>query len=132
MVNKERPVNLKLTSIHFPMPAITSILHRITGVVLFFFIPFLLWLTWYSLSSEQSFNNIKTFMSLFSFRFFLWVFISALFYHIVAGIRHLFMDIHIGETLKGGRYSAWFIFILSAVVIILLGIYLLIGFNFTL
>ena len=128
-MNRERPVNLNIATIKFPMTAITSILHRLTGILLFLFVPFVLWVASFSLSSEQNFNVLKAVMAMFWLRFVLWIFISALFYHIVAGVRHLLMDLHLGESRKGGMYGAWFVFLFSVIVIVLLGIYLLIGFN---
>lgn len=125
----ERPVNLDITSMKFPITAIVSIFHRLTGLLLFFFIPFILWLTWYSLSSEARFNTLKHYMDFFWLRLVAWVFISALFYHLVAGVRHLLMDLHIGESLKGGRMGAWLILCINVIVIVLLGIYILVGFN---
>ena len=128
-MDKERPVNLNVMSMKFPVTAMTSIAHRLSGVLLFLFIPCLLWITWYSLSSQANFEHLKHFMDCFWLRLVAWVFVSSLFYHIVAGVRHLLMDLHIGVSLKGGRFGAWFIAIFSAVVIILLGVYMLLGFN---
>ncbi|MGL1161857.1 succinate dehydrogenase, cytochrome b556 subunit, partial [Vibrio parahaemolyticus] len=43
-VNKQRPVNLDLTTIRFPVTAIASILHRVSGVITFVAVGILLWL----------------------------------------------------------------------------------------
>jgi len=129
IVSKNRPVNLNIISMKFPITAMTSILHRATGLLLFLFIPYVLWLLWYSLSSEQHFAVLSHYMSYFILRFVVWVFMSALFYHLVAGIRHLLMDCHIGDTLRGGRLGAWFVMVFTWAVIIFLGIYILIGFD---
>ncbi len=128
-VKTERPINLKITSMKFPITAIVSIFHRLTGLLLFFFIPFVLWLAWYSLSSESRFNSLKHYMDYFWLRFVAWAFISALFYHLVAGVRHLLMDLGFGESLQGGRFGAWLIFVVNVIVIVLLGVYILVGFN---
>ncbi|MBV8802224.1 MAG: succinate dehydrogenase, cytochrome b556 subunit, partial [Gammaproteobacteria bacterium] len=42
-MNIQRPKNLNLFTIRFPVPAIASILHRISGFILFLLIPFMLW-----------------------------------------------------------------------------------------
>lgn len=128
-MSKNRPVNLNILSMKFPITAMTSILHRATGLLLFLFIPYVLWLLWYSLSSQQHFAVLSHYMSYFILRFVVWVFMSALFYHLVAGIRHLLMDCHIGDTLRGGRLGAWFVMVFTWAVIIFLGIYILIGFD---
>lgn len=125
----DRPVNLNVMSMRFPMTAIVSILHRLSGVLLFFMIPCLLWLLWYSLSSQANFNHMKHFMDYFWLRFAAWAFVSALLLHVVAGVRHLLMDMHIADSLGGGRFAAWLVIIVSAVFIIAMGVYILFGFN---
>lgn len=128
-MSKNRPVNLNIPSMKFPITALVSIMHRLSGLLLFLFIPYVLWLLWYSLNSPQSFDVLKGYMDSFILRFVVWLFISSLFYHLVAGIRHLLMDLHIGDTLRGGRLGAWFVFIVNWGVIIFLGIYILFGFD---
>jgi succinate dehydrogenase / fumarate reductase cytochrome b subunit len=124
-VRKDRPVNLNLFTIHFPIPAIVSILHRISGVILFLFIPFMLWGLNVSLKSEQDFTNLqaslKTSMCL---KVWVWCVLAAFIFHFVAGIRHLLMDVHIGDELKSGRVSAYLTFIISILLMILAGIWL--------
>jgi len=126
-VNKGRPVNLNLMTIQFPVTAIASILHRFSGVLLFLFIPVFLWAFGFSLNSEQCFNHLAHLMSYFWVRFVVWVFLSTLVFHLLAGIRHLLMDIHLGESLRWGRIGAWFVLLLSIVVIVLMGICLFWG-----
>ncbi len=110
---------------HFPMPAIVSILHRISGVILFLFIPFMLWGLNLSLKSEQDFMDIQSAMSSSNcLKFFIWCGLAAFIFHFIAGIRHLLMDVHIGDALKGGRLSAQITMILSIVLMILAGIWL--------
>jgi succinate dehydrogenase / fumarate reductase, cytochrome b subunit len=111
------------------MTAIVSILHRMTGILLFLFIPCLLWLLWYSLSSAQNFQHLQHYMDYFWLRFAAWVFISALIYHLVAGIRHLLMDMHVGDSLGGGRFGAWLVMAIGFVLIVAIGVYILCGFN---
>jgi len=123
-VIKERPVNLNLLTIQFPMPAIVSILHRLSGVLLFFFIPALLCLFQQSLLSQKGFQAIHATMDTLWVKFVLWVFLSALIYHFIAGIRHMLLDMEIGESLQGGRLGANITLIVSILLIILTGIWL--------
>lgn len=116
-----RPVFLNLMQIKFPMPAIVSILHRISGVALFLLLPLLLWMLSRSLASPDTFEALKVNAPL---KFFSWVTLSALYYHVVAGVRHIIMDCGIGESLKGGRGGAIIVMALSALGIIFLGIWL--------
>ncbi len=123
-MDKKRPVNLDLTKFRFPLPAITSIIHRITGVALFVGVWFLLWALEASLTSEQSFNELKAFFDGFFVKIFFWGIAAALLYHLVAGVKHLLMDIGIGETLEGGVKGAKITIAASAVLILLAGILL--------
>lgn len=120
----KRPVNLNLLKIRFPAAAIVSILHRVSGVIVFLLLPLLLWLLSQSLASVATFNALHADLMQPGLKFFVWALLSALLYHFVAGIRHLFMDAGIGETLIGGKLSAYLVFALSAMGIILLGVWL--------
>ncbi len=119
-----RPVNLNLLTIKFPLPAIASILHRLTGLLLFIFIPFLLWALQTSLASSGSYQDLITYLSNPFSKFIIWVFIVSFTYHLFAGIRHLIQDIGWGESLKAGRSSAYLIIILTFFVAISVGIWL--------
>jgi succinate dehydrogenase / fumarate reductase cytochrome b subunit len=121
-VNSKRPVNLDLTQFKFPLPAITSIIHRITGVILFIGIAILLWGFDLSLTSEQGFNQLAAVMEGFFPKVILWGIVSALLYHLVAGIKHLLMDLGIGETLEGSVYGAKATLVISAILIVLAGV----------
>ena len=123
-VKKQRPKNLNLLTIHFPIPAIVSILHRISGIILFLLLPFVLWGLNMSLSSQQEFDTVYRCLTSPFAKFIIWCCLSALLYHLVAGIRHLFMDAGVGEELKSGRISAILTFIISAVLILLAGIWI--------
>ena len=121
---KQRPVNLDLSTIKLPLTAIVSITHRLSGVVLFLGFGLLLYLLEFSLRSEASFTVIVEKMESFVFRFLIWVCLSALIYHVVAGIRHLFMDMGIGDTKNCGKTTAFFSICISSVLISLLGVWL--------
>lgn len=123
-MKKRRPVNLDLTTIKFPPSAIVSILHRVSGIIVFLFIPFLLCMLEKSLSSGEHFNDLALTFAMPINRFFLWVFLSGLIYHLIAGIRHLLMDAHIAEGLKSGRMTAYATMIISFILIVLAGIWL--------
>lgn len=119
-----RPVNLDLTKFHFPLPAITSILHRISGVLLFAGTAVLLWLFAETLSSEQGFNRVQQWLDMTAVKLLTWVILSALLYHLIAGLRHLLMDAGIGETLRGGRTGAVLIIVFSVISMALAGVWI--------
>jgi succinate dehydrogenase / fumarate reductase cytochrome b subunit len=121
-VNDKRPVNLDLSTIKFPVTAIASITHRVTGVAIFLALPILLWMLDRSLASPESFADLKELMmTSLLVKLVVWAILSVLLYHLVAGIRHLIMDIGVGESLEGGRRGAKLTYIISAVLILLVG-----------
>ena len=124
-MNDKRPVNLDLSTIKFPVTAIASITHRVTGVAIFLALPILLWMLDRSLASPESFADLKELMmtSLLVKLVVLGI-LSVLLYHLVAGIRHLIMDTGVGESLEGGRRGAKLAFIISAVLILLVGVWI--------
>ena len=118
-----RPKNLNLFTIHFPIPAIVSILHRVSGAFLFLLIPFILWALSFSLT-DTGYENLQQWLGMTSVKCIFWILFVPFCFHLVAGIRHLLSDIHIGDTLKMGRTTAILTFIISALLIILAGIWL--------
>lgn len=117
-MNKQRPVNLDLSTIKFPITAIVSITHRITGVVLLGGILVLMWMLDASLTSEESFNELRQLMANPLAKVVLWGVLAALAYHLVMGIRHMFMDLGIGESLKGGQAGAKLALVLAIVLML--------------
>ena len=122
-VKSQRPVNLDLRTIKLPITAYTSILHRISGVILFVGIAVLLFALDTSLSSEEGFEQVKSYLTSPLAKLIVWGLLSALLYHLVAGIRHLSMDMGYGETLQGGILGSKIVFIVSAVLILLTGVW---------
>lgn len=120
-VQKKRPVNLNLLTVKFPLPAITSILHRISGFALFLFIPFILWMLQASLASPETFASLHTLLTAIPAKLVLIFLFAGLFYHLFAGVRHLLMDAQIGETLKGANRGAILVLVLSALFTIVTG-----------
>ena len=108
MVEKKRPINLDIGTMRLPITAYVSILHRVSGVVTFFALAILLWLLDESLSSQQSLDSLKETLTQPIARIVVWASLVALLYHLVAGIRHLLMDLGVGEeSFQIGRISAW-------------------------
>lgn len=120
----KRPVNLNLFTIKFPITAIVSILHRASGAILFLLIPFLLWLFDTSLASEGNFIELQAILVNPLVKILIWLILAAFFYHLLAGIRHMVMDLGFAESLQAGRFSSWLVIILTLILIILTGIWL--------
>jgi succinate dehydrogenase / fumarate reductase cytochrome b subunit len=123
-VNNPRPINLNLFTIKFPIPAIVSILHRLSGLFLFLVIPLLLWVLEFSLSSAENFQSLRDDLGTSSAKIVLLLLMSPFFYHFVAGIRHLLMDMEIGVEHKSGRLTAILTFIFTFLLIFLAGFYI--------
>lgn len=121
---KARPVYLNLCRIRLPLPAIVSILHRISGVIIFLGLPLLLYLLSQSLGSQDSFDRLSVILAKPIMKLLVWIILAATTGHFLAGIRHLLMDMGIGESLRGGRTSAYTVVIVTAVAVILLGMWI--------
>lgn len=124
IVNKKRPVNLDLGTMKFPPMAIVSILHRVSGVILFLLLPFMICFLGESIQSEQTFNLLKIKLAEPSYKILLWAFSAALVYHIIAGIRHMVMDLGVGEDLCTGRLTSILVIVLAVISTIFLGIWI--------
>lgn len=122
-VSDKRPVNLDLNAFSFPLPAIASITHRISGVALFIGVGILIYLLGESLESAESFAELKETLTSPFAKFIVWGVLSFLIYHSVAGVKHLLMDAGIGETLEGGVKGAKITFAVSIVLILLGGLW---------
>ena len=118
-----RPKNLNLLTIRFPLPAIVSILHRISGVVLFLLIPVFLLLFDISLT-WSGYELLQDWMSSIYIKTLAWFIFIPFCYHLVAGIRHLLSDINIGDSLKGGRIGSLLVFLITFILVILAGIWI--------
>lgn len=124
MLNKKRPVNLALTTFKFPPMAIASILHRLTGLFLAFLIPFTVYLFSCSLQSETSFKAVQGCLSHPVTKLGVWAGLSALAYHLLAGIRHMIMDLGYGEDVNSARLASTATMALGAFVSFLMGLWL--------
>jgi len=120
-LRQPRPVYLNLLTIKLPLAGFVSILHRITGLILFLFIPFALWILYHSLHSETDFVFLTLNLKKPFFKILLWIGLSALGYHLLAGLRHLLADLHIGTSKQGGTNSAAIVLILAITLSTLIG-----------
>ncbi len=123
MNQPSRIKNLNLFTIHFPLPAIVSILHRVSGVILFLLIPFMLLVLSWSLT-ESGFEMLQRWLNSFYLRTLCWLLLIPFIFHLVAGIRHLLSDIGLGDSLKAGRLTAQLTFVVSILLVLLVGIWL--------
>jgi succinate dehydrogenase / fumarate reductase cytochrome b subunit len=117
-VKSNRPINLSLDqviAVNSKSPiAMASILHRISGIVLFLLVPVMLCILQTSLSSPEGFESV--FKNGF-LRFVAWIFVAATAYHFVMGVKHLFADMGMNEEFKSGKTAAIVSFVIAFVLI---------------
>ncbi len=85
---------------------------------------YLLYLLDLALQSETGFAEARALLQAPAGKVALWVTLVALSYHFLAGIKHLLLDFHIGDSLAGGRRASWLALVLSALAAIGLGVWL--------
>ena len=119
----DRPVHLNLVVFRWPLAAAASIAHRITGVIAFVGIGFMLYALEGALSSPAGFAETVELMRSPLARFIAFGLLSVVGYHFVAGIKHLLLDMHVGDSLEGGQFAAKVTLVLGLVVVILAGVW---------
>ncbi|GAB7529919.1 hypothetical protein PS3A_23300 [Pseudomonas sp. 3A(2025)] len=77
-----------------------------------------------SLASEEGFGEVKACLTSPLAKLVIWGLLSALLYHLVAGVRHLIMDAGVGETLEGGKLGSKIVIVVSVVLIVLAGVWI--------
>jgi succinate dehydrogenase / fumarate reductase cytochrome b subunit len=108
-----------LTAYRLPLAGRVSILHRVSGMLLFIFLPFLLYLFDQSLTSELSFEVFKGIFSNIIVKLIALVLAWAFLFHFCAGIRHLVMDInHSAVSKEKGKQSSVIVFVVSSILTI--------------
>ncbi len=124
-VKKPRPefrnigVGQILTAYRLPLAGRVSILHRVSGALLFVSLPFLLYLFDQSLTSEISFETFKLFLSNIVVKLITLVLAWAFLFHFCAGVRHLVMDTnHEAVTKENGKRTSIVVFVVSSVLTI--------------
>ncbi|HMO49472.1 MAG TPA: succinate dehydrogenase, cytochrome b556 subunit [Rubrivivax sp.] len=115
---KERPVyrNIHVSQIvryRLPLAGMVSILHRVSGGLLFLLLPFVIWLFDNSLTSEISFDRFASvftsgvgFLPAWFIKLVCFGLIWAYLHHFIAGVRHVWMDITHSVSKEQGRHSA--------------------------
>ena len=119
---KPRPKYLNLFQIRLPVAGMVSIMHRVSGAVLFLFLPFLLTLFEMSLESAQTFNRFKATMSHWMIKLIVIGLAWAYLHHLCAGIRHLALDLHYGLELPGARSSSYLVLAVSIALTVVAGV----------
>jgi succinate dehydrogenase / fumarate reductase cytochrome b subunit len=130
-MTRQRPGTMRLldaVKYRLPLAGVVSILHRVSGLLMFVLLPFIVWLFDVSLSSEASYESFTSafgagigfvpgwFVKLVSLSL-IWAFL----HHFIAGVRHLWMDMTHSVTKEQGHSSAVVTMAASLVLTLLLG-----------
>jgi succinate dehydrogenase / fumarate reductase, cytochrome b subunit len=130
---KSRPVyrNIHITDLrHYRLPpaGIVSILHRVSGALMFVLMPFIIWMFDTSLTSEISYSQFTSvfaggagFVPGWFFKLVALALIWAYLHHFIAGVRHLWMDATHAVTKEFGHSSALFTLVVSVLLTLVLG-----------
>ncbi|MES2162830.1 MAG: succinate dehydrogenase, cytochrome b556 subunit [Pseudomonadota bacterium] len=115
---KERPEfrNIHVTELsnyRMPLAALVSILHRISGFMMFALLPFVLYLLEQSLRSEISFAYYQGIVSYPLVKLIILALVWGYMHHFCAGVRHLVMDAHIGLDKDSARKSSAGVLVVS-------------------
>jgi len=98
---------LDLSRIRFPVGAICSIGHRVSGVALAVALPLLIALFARSLAGAEGYAEAARWLAPLPVRAALVLVVWAFAHHLLAGVRHLLMDVGAGSRLGAARASAW-------------------------
>ena len=119
---KKRPVHLDLAKIRLPIPGIVSILHRVSGVILFFSLPILVYLFSGTLSRAEDYQTYLNIVANPFIKIVLFGLLWAYLHHFMAGIRFLFLDAHKGLELATARLTAKIVAALPLLVTLIMGV----------
>lgn len=124
-LQNKRPKHLNLFKIRQPLPAVVSILHRISGALLFFpGIPLILYSLQMLLQSQQGFEALQDCLRDPVIKMALLLPIWFFLHHLCAGIRHLALDLHIGAMLPQARMGSRLVVVAGILLTALMGLIL--------
>jgi succinate dehydrogenase / fumarate reductase cytochrome b subunit len=117
-----------LPTYRLPVAGIVSILHRVSGALMFLLMPFIIWMFDTSISSELSFARFTSVFNIgagfvpgWFFKLVALAIMWAFLHHLIAGLRHLWMDMRHAVSKEFGKSSAVFTLVLSIGLTVVLG-----------
>jgi succinate dehydrogenase / fumarate reductase cytochrome b subunit len=124
-MKKKRPIWFNLNLLNLPLPAVVSILHRISGALLFVLTFWLLYLLDGSLASAERYESIRQVVAHPLAKLVLLLVLWAFLHHFIAGIRYLLLDLHVGIQREKAKNTSVMVFVVSLALTVLLGGWLL-------
>lgn len=108
--------NISITDLiryRLPVPGVLSILHRVSGALMFLALPAVLWLFELSLRSELGWQQLRHAAGGWIVKLVMAALAWALLHHLLAGLRYLSLDLDLGVDRAPSRRSAWIVFAVS-------------------
>ena len=121
MIINNRPKHLALHKIKLPISGYVSILHRISGALLFLALPLLLLLLDQSLRSIETYTNLTENLAHPVLKLMLLGLLWAFLHHFCAGLRYLAIDLHLLPSLAAARASSRWVLAVSLILTVVLG-----------
>ena len=118
-MNQSRPVYLNLFKIRLPVTGIVSLAHRVSGVLLFLAIPFLIYLVDLSIESPEGYQSAINWLQNPVVMFIQLVLVWSLAHHFFAGLRFLLLDFDIGVTKSGSTFTSWLVIVAEVMVVVM-------------
>ena len=118
-MNQSRPVYLNLFKIRLPVTGIVSLAHRVSGVLLFLAIPFLIYLVDLSIESPEGYQTAINWLQNPVVMFIQLVLVWSLAHHFFAGLRFLLLDFDIGVTKSGSTFTSWLVIVAEVMVVVM-------------
>ncbi len=120
----DRPVNLNLFTIALPFVGVASFTHRVTGMILFVGFAFGLYALQLALASAEGFAEAAALSDSTIGRVIFIGLIFALSFHVFAGIKHLLLDFHVGDTFEAQKVASAIVLVLAVIATIVFGVML--------
>jgi len=121
-VSDNRPFFLNLIKIRLPVTGFVSIFHRISGLLMFLAIPFLIYLFDISLQGQSGFSQAVEILQYPLIQLISLILLWSIVHHLIAGIRFLLTDFDIGLEKHQATLFAWLVFVIEAIVFVLLAV----------
>lgn len=115
-----RPVHLNVLQIKLPVAGVMSILHRATGALMVLALPFMIYLLDLALDGEGGYAAAGDLLDGALFTLVVFVLVWAVMHHLLAGIRYLLIDVHVGVEKPVYRQTAWAVMAAAPILAILI------------
>lgn len=122
-MSDNRPVNLDLGTVKFPITAIASILHRVCAVISWVGLGFLLFALCYVQDGKDNYTILASILETnFLAQFVAWGLLTAFGYYCSGTVKHIIQDFGYCEDFEGGKTISWLAIIVGVILSVLAGV----------